>query len=96
MWPLLERLGQLKTSSPALHGGKKAASYERLDSGNSNVLTFQRAKEGQTVTFVGNFSDENQSISNPSQGALNYFSQTIQSSEIINLEPWGFKILLDK
>ena len=96
MWPLLERLGQLKTSSPALHGGKKAASYERLDSGNSNVLTFQRAKDGQTVTFVGNFSDENQSISNPSQGALNYFSQTIQSSEIINLEPWGFKILLDK
>lgn len=96
MWPLLERLGQLKTSSPALHGGKKAASYERLDSGNSNVLTFQRAKEGQTVTFVGNFSDENQSISNPSQGVLNYFSQTIQSSEIINLEPWGFKILLDK
>ena len=96
MWPLLEKLGQLKSNSPALHGGKKAASYNRLDSANSKVLIFQRSKEGQTLTFVGNFSDENQSVSNPSQGAIDHFSGETLSSETFELSPWDFKILLDK
>ena len=29
MWPLLEKLGQLKHSNPALHGGKNAAAYNK-------------------------------------------------------------------
>lgn len=96
MWPLLEKLGALKTNNPALHGGKQPALYNRIDSENPKVLTFQRSKNGHSVTFVGNFSTENQTVKNPSKGAMNHFSGEVESSETLDLMPWGFKILLQK
>ena len=38
-WKLLEKLGKLKATNPAWHGGKDAASYKRLET-NENSLMF--------------------------------------------------------
>jgi len=96
MWPLLEKLGQLKNSSPALNGGKRAAAYKKIDQNNSKVLAFKREKDGHTVTFLGNFSSTNEQLKNPSVGAVDYASGETEFSKNIALEPWGFRILVEK
>ncbi|WP_324719283.1 alpha-amylase family glycosyl hydrolase [Salinimicrobium sp. HB62] len=59
MWPLLEKLGQLKTSTPALHGAKEAADYNRLKtSADKQVLAFERTKDGERIIYVANLSDK--------------------------------------
>ena len=96
MWSLLEKLGQLKNSSPALNGGKNAAVYNKIDQDNSKVLAFKRVKGGQTITFLGNFSSTNEQLKNPSVGAVDYASGKIELSKNITLKPWGFRILVEK
>ena len=59
MWPLMERLGQLKNENPALNGGKEAAKYTRLKtSADKQVLAFERAKNGKKVIYVANLSNK--------------------------------------
>lgn len=99
MWPLLEKLGQLKTTSSALNGGKDPASYTRLDSGNKNVLMFERSKNGETITFVANLSDKPQTISKMKEGTfLNYMSNANEtfSGDLasLTLKAWEYKILM--
>ena len=53
MWPLLEKLGQLKNSSPALNGGKSAALYKKINLNNSKVLAFKREKMDKPLLFFG-------------------------------------------
>ena len=96
MWPLLEKLGQLKNSSPALNGGKSAAAYKKIDQNNSKVLVFKREKDGQTVTFLGNFSSTNEQLKNPSVGAVDYATGETEFSKNITLDPWEFRILVEK
>ena len=59
---VLKKLGALKNTNPALNGGKQAASYQRIQTDNDDVLMFNRSKAGNTVTFIGNFSDKEQSV----------------------------------
>ena len=96
MWPLLEKLGQLKNSNPALSGGKNAATYKKIEQENSKILAFKREKEGEKVTFLGNFSKNQEQVTNPSVGALDYASGVVESKEILSLEPWNFRILVEK
>ena len=95
MWPLLEKLGLLKNTNPALHGGKNPAAYTDIETTNSKVLAFSREKNKHKVIFIGNFSNENQSLKNPSIGAFNYDSKINVDDKTLLLEPWGFRILLD-
>ena len=96
MWPLLEKLGHLKSTNPALHGGKDPGSYENIETTNTKVMAFQRNKNNDTVTFIGNFSDKEQSFSMPLKGSFkDYLSN--DSIEITNklfiIKPWGYRIL---
>ena len=93
MWPLLEKLGQLKNSNPALSGGKTPANYLKIDLNNSSILSFKRQKDNHVVTFIGNFSSEYQTVNNPVNGNLNYLTGVMESAELI-IDPWGFKILI--
>ena len=95
IWPLLEKLGQLKNTNPALNGGKNSATYMDIETTNPKVLAFSREKNKHKVVFVGNFSDKNQSLKNPSIGAFNYDSKINVDDKTLLLEPWGFRILLD-
>ena len=59
MWPLMEKLGQLKNENPALNGGKEAAEYTRLQtSADKQVLAFERSKDGEKVVYIANLSDK--------------------------------------
>jgi len=96
MWPLLEKLGALKNTNPALNGGKNPASYTNLETANAKVLAFKRAKDDHTVTFIGNFSDKEQSIAAPVSGKFTDFmnGDAIElKEENMVLKPWTYKIL---
>lgn len=57
MWPLLKKLGTLKNTNPALHGGKMAASYSRITtSSDAKVLAFRRDGSGSEVIYIANLS----------------------------------------
>ena len=94
MWPLLEKLGQLKNTNPALNGGKNPATYTDIETANSKVLVFSREKNNHKIVFIGNFSGEKQTLENPSMGALDYDSELKINDKILTLEPWGFRIFL--
>ena len=94
MWPLLEKLGQLKNTNPALNGGKNPATYTDIETANSKVLVFSREKNKHKIVFIGNFSGEKQTLENPSMGALDYDSELKINDKILTLEPWGFRIFL--
>ena len=94
MWPLLKNLGELKNNNPALNGGKNPALYEDINLKNQNILAFNRIKNKYKVTFIGNFSDSIQTINNPSKGARDYISKKIEKKEVLNIDPWEFRILV--
>ena len=94
MWPLLEKLGQLKNTNPALNGGKNSATYKDIETTNPKVLAFSREKNKHKIVFIGNFSGEKQTLENSSMGALDYDSELKINDKILTLEPWGFRILL--
>ena len=98
VWPLLEKLGKLKNTSSALNGGKNAASYNKIETENKDVLVFKRSKGGSTVTFVGNLSDKEQTINNILEGTfLDYMAnEKVEfKEETLRLKPWEYKILMD-
>jgi len=94
---LLEKLGKLKNTSSALHGGKQAAEYKNLDAKNPNVLVFNRSKNGSTITFIANLSNQSTSIQAPIKGT---FIDYIANSKLeindapLSLKAWDYKILL--
>ena len=94
-WKLLQKLGQLKNLNSALNGGKNAAAYERLDSEN-NILMFERSKNGETILFVGNFSNEGNKISIPEGNYLDYMeNKKIElKGDAFDIGPWEYKILV--
>ena len=98
VWQLLEKLGKLKSTSSALNGGKNAASYNRIETDNKDVLVFKRSKGGSVVTFVGNLSDKEQTINNMLEGPfLDYMTnQNVTfKDKTLTLKPWEYKILMD-
>lgn len=97
MWPVLEKLGKLKSTSSALNGGKDAASYEKIEVDNSNVLAFTRSKNGSTVIYIANLSGESLKASLPQKGKyIDYMSNTALelNGDAIALGAWEYKILL--
>ncbi|MFK7782998.1 alpha-amylase family glycosyl hydrolase [Psychroserpens sp.] len=94
-WKLLQKLGQLKNTNPALHGGKNAATYNRLES-IKEILMFERSKDGRSILFVGNVSNENNKLSIPKAMYLDYMTnQKIEfKGDEISLKPWEYKILI--
>lgn len=97
VWPVLEKLGALKNSNPAIHGGKNPASYERINSGNDNVLTFKRSKDGHELIYIGNFSNQKQEINLAQEGKYSdYMSNAeVDTNATIELEPWGYRLLVN-
>lgn len=96
MWPLLEQLGQLKNTNPALNGGKASASYTNLETSNSKVLGFERHKNSDSIIFVGNFSETDQAFNLPLTGEFTDYMKGIKiemKGQTLHLKPWEFVIL---
>lgn len=100
MWPLLEKLGQLKVVSPALHGAKEAADYNRLQtSADEQVLAFERTKEGEKVVYVANLSDRpvnfNLELDESLQTYVGKTDFQVQQNQEYSFGPWEYVILTD-
>lgn len=99
MWPLLEKLGALKSSNVALNGAKEAASYERIStSDNEKVLAFKRSKNGEEVIFVANMSDAEASFSLNLEGEYTDYMTGeadifVKDAEMV-YPAWGYQILV--
>ncbi len=95
---LLTKLGALKNTHPALHGGKSAAAYKRLQTDNPNIFSFKRGKDGRELCFIGNFSNEPQQVQ-VGYGKLytDYIAQQpiVLDNNTITLDAWEFKIITD-
>ncbi|WP_029035942.1 alpha-amylase family glycosyl hydrolase [Salinimicrobium xinjiangense] len=100
MWPLLEKLGKLKNESKALHGGKEAAEYNRLQTSlDTQVLAFERSKGGEKIIYIANMSDkpakftlELQEELNPYLGKKDFI---MQENDEYHFAPWEYVILAD-
>ncbi|WP_104735463.1 alpha-amylase family glycosyl hydrolase [Hanstruepera ponticola] len=98
VWPVLEKLGELKNTNPALHGGKQKADYEPLDLKNEHVLSFKRHKGNDEVIYLGNFSNKEQTISISEKGSYNEYmtgKKLELSNEPVTLKPWEYMILVN-
>lgn len=100
MWPLLEKLGQLKTSTPALHGAKEAADYTRLKtSADKQVLAFERTKNGEKIIYVANLSDKPVDFQlELGENLTQYIGKSdfkLQENDQYHFAPWDYVILAD-
>ncbi|MFZ0489078.1 MAG: alpha-amylase family glycosyl hydrolase [Salegentibacter sp.] len=99
MWPLLQKLGELKNSNPALNGGKDAADYIAVKtSAEKKVLAFERSKDGKEVVYIGNFTGKPVHFDIELQGEFRDYLKdstfTIQEGQKMDLQPWEYKLLL--
>lgn len=99
VWPVLEKLGQLKNSNDALDGAKKAAGYKRLITGNDNhIIAFTRVKNNQEILFIANMSKQSQSFNLTIQGQYKDVMTNevvdLNTEDMMNFKPWEYKILV--
>ncbi len=100
-FPLYEKLGKLKNTNPALHGGKNAASYTRIKtSADKKVLAFKREKEGNKVLFVANMTKEPIKFALDYKGRFeNYLSKEkmeVVQNQNLELKSWQYLILVQE
>ncbi|WP_046757844.1 alpha-amylase family glycosyl hydrolase [Kordia jejudonensis] len=100
MWPLLEKLGTLKNTHVALHGGKNAASYTKLTSSVADkVLAFKREKDGKSVYYIGNLSKDPVITKIDLTGSFtNYMNDDMimfREGQDVALQPWQYFILVN-
>ncbi|TRO65200.1 alpha-amylase family glycosyl hydrolase [Christiangramia sabulilitoris] len=101
VYPLLEKLGELKNNNPALHGAKEAASYTDVEtSDEEKVLAFRREKDGEVLYYVANMSSKPVTFTADFQGEfMDYMSDSaisINQGQEMQFEPWEYKILINK
>lgn len=99
LWPILEKMGILKTTNKALHGGKKAATYLRINTNdNSKLFAFERYNDGDKVVYIGNLSHQAIDAYVQATGKYrDYMSGAaieLRPDKGIHLEPWQYLILI--
>jgi glycosidase len=100
MWPLLEKLGQLKATNEALHGAKEAAGYNRLQtSADKQILAFERENNGEKLVYIANLSDKpvdfTVEMENELQAYLGKKDFKTQKNDQYHFGPWEYVILAD-
>ena len=100
-FPLYEKLGKLKNTNPALHGGKEAAAYTRITtSDDKKVLAFAREKDGNKVVFVANMTKEPVAFTSDYTGKFkDYFSgesMEATAGQKYELDAWQYLILIQE
>lgn len=98
MWPLLETLGTLKNTNPALAGGKNAAGYLRVQtSADDAILAFRRDNKGQELIYVANLTEDPRSFTIPITGtfinAMTGESVLLKEAQQHNFIPWQYLLL---
>jgi len=96
MWPLLQKLGMLKSANSALSESNIGAVVDRIDTGNQHVLMFSRESNGRKLTYLSNLSNKEQVFDNVMDGDYTDYMtnerMTISKSKM-TLKPWEYKLL---
>ena len=97
-YDLLKKLGELKSSRPALHSGREAGKYTPIKTSLlDKVLAFERSKEGDTIVFIGNMSGEHIGFRSPYNGTFKRYKdekfKRLSYSYEYRMKPWEFWIL---
>ena len=98
MWPLLEKLGELKNSNAALSESRIGAEVERINTGNNNVIMFSRKHNGSAITYLANLSKSTQTFNVSNIDNLkDYMTNEIISvvDGKLSLKPWEYKLLIN-
>lgn len=98
MWPLLEKLGTLKNTNPALAESMIGSKLNKLETGNQNVLMFSREVNGNKLTYLANLSNNPQTFdAQAASGKKDYMTNETMSviDNRLTLKPWEYRILLD-
>lgn len=99
MYPVYEKLGKLKNTNPALNGGKKPATYNRLaTSADANILAFDRANGKDKVVYMANLSGKAQTFTAPVEGEYtNYMNGqkvSLAKGQQFSFKPWEYWVLV--
>lgn len=95
---LYTKLQAIKTSNPALHGGKEAASYNRISTSDDvNILAFAREKAGKKIVFIANLSNEPKEFSVNASGKFTEIGNNkeiaLENGKVIALPKWAYLLL---
>lgn len=98
MYPVYEKLGELKNKNAALNGGKNPAAYKRINtSENDNILAFVREKDGKRIVYVANLSKVTRVFTIPLEGDyVNYMTGekvTLAKGQETSFKPYQYWIL---
>ncbi len=98
VWPLLEMLGHLKKTHPALAGGKTPASYERLEtSKDQSVLAFRRKEGDKEMIYIANLQSSpinfTVNVSGTYKRVTSEEPMTISPEMSHDFAPWEYVIL---
>lgn len=97
MWSLLEKLGKLKTTHPALHGGRNGAAYTSIKE-EGNILAIERDNNGKKLIYVANLSDKPAQITLSQKGS---FSDGLNGGKVnldgtaLELAGWEYMVLIN-
>tara|TARA_R110001583_G_scaffold311_1_gene2812 strand:+ start:430 stop:1788 length:1359 start_codon:yes stop_codon:yes gene_type:complete len=100
VWPLMQKLAELKKNNKALNGGKNAASYTKIHSSDDEkILIFLREKEGDKITFMANLSKNDVEFTSEKEGeSIDFFTNEkmeFSKDKKIVLKAWEHKIYFD-
>lgn len=95
---IYEKLAQIKINNPALNGGKKPASYTKINTQNNDqVLAFIREKNGKKAIFIANLSARPVETQLDFEGAFTDFfnggKKQFTKDQKLSLQPWQYFVL---
>ncbi len=98
MMSVYEKLGKLKVENPALKGGKKPATYKRIQTSlDDKILAFERENEGKKVIYIANLTKDKQSVKIQLDGNYNDYmnnqEMVLVKDQNLELKPWQYIIL---
>ena len=88
----------MKQKHAALNSGKNRGLYTRIaTSRDQNVLAFERSKQGDTVVFIANMSNEHVGFTSPYNGTFKRYQdgkeKVLSDTYEYRMSPWEFWIL---
>jgi glycosidase len=92
------KLLQLNQNNPALWNGQSGGDYKRINTNNTDVYAYRRAKDDNEVLVILNLSDQNQTVTLENFESTRYTDIFAESERTIGghsieMNPWDYLVL---
>jgi glycosidase len=99
VWPVLQKLGNLKKEMPALAGAKDPGLYEKIETSHGeSIISFRRKKQNNEIIFIANMSDEGRKIDIPIHGiykdGMSGEEVELNENDAFSINSWQYRILI--